>query len=124
MYKQPPTLTCIICKQTFPSTTEYWYGRTDRPNVVRAGRCRKCAREYHRIWKQNDENTFMPNKVYVDPYKYGSKQQRVQTEALLKKLGYKWNAELGFYWKSGYREEDGTWTCILKRKYDLCQQSI
>lgn len=107
---QPKTAICVVCKKELPTTTEYWYPRTDRPgNKVRLGKCRDCHRNYQRVWKQHCEDTPKPQMAYAEPYKYASKKQRVAVETFMRKVGWKKNEELGFWWKPGIRSEAGFW---------------
>ena len=117
-YDQPPTSVCVVCKQELPTTERYWYPRTDRPgNKVRLGKCRDCHRDYQREWKRREEDTPKPKMVYDAPYRYGSKQQRVDVETFLRRTGWKRMEGQG-WWKPGVKNKDGTWIGVARFKRD------
>ena len=107
------TKKCFTCERELPKTEEYWYMRADRPGQIRTGRCKECTRKYQRTYQKNtdpDNLTSQPSRIYQQTYKFGSVEQKEITHEILTTLGYTWNGK--FWWKPGYREEDGHWSCI------------
>ena len=110
---EEPTKKCSKCEEELPMTKTFWYYKKESPEVIRGSICKHCKMTYNRNWHgRNDPGilTAQPHRVYTQPYMFGHKDTEEQVKQAMEVLGMKWSG--AFWWKPGYREEDGRFSCI------------
>ena len=116
------TKICSKCNNEYPKTPNNWSFRSDREGKIRGDICLRCRRSYGREYNgRNDPKNMspQPHRVYVEPYKYGHKDDEDMVRQVLEHLGMKWNGK--FWWKPGYRTEDGLWTVFNRVDYPIAE---
>lgn len=96
---------CKSCEQDLDLSFFY-----QRKNGYYATLCRKCSSLKNNIFDNY-------NLILNEPNQYKDEIEKKDTFKLMEYLGWTFNTEKEFWYKSGIREKDGTWTNIKEKTY-------
>jgi len=104
---------CTKCKVVLPM--ESFYRKLD--GKFRYYVCKKCSREESKIKRDKMKmNNCGGDRVTVKPNTYTDKYQKECTFNVMKLMGFIFNEENGVWWKPGFKDENGKFPNLTKRK--------